>query len=195
MSVERMVVLAAAAGLSLAAVMPAQAQQSLGGNAVPGVCMMSRQEVIGTSKVGQAADARLKQLAENARQQLDKDREPLRKDIQAFQSKAGSMSEAERKKQGQALQERMQHFQQKAHDLGERVQLTRGKVMQRIGNDAEPVVQQVYKQHHCGLLLDRDSVLGGNMSHDITDDVVKGLNAKTKTISFNLEPLPKNNGK
>lgn len=191
MSVERMVVLAAAAGLSLAAVMPAQAQQSLGGKAVPGVCLLSRQEVVGTSQVGEAADARLKQLAQSARQQLDHDRDPLRRDIQAFQQKAQSLKADDRKKQGQALQQRMEAFQNKAQQLNERIQLTRSKVMQRIGNDAEPVVQSVYKAHSCGLLLDRDSVLGGNMSNDLTADVVKGLNAKVKTISFNLEPLPK----
>jgi Skp family chaperone for outer membrane proteins len=67
--------------------------------------------------------------------------------------------------------------------------------MQRIGQDAEPVVGSVYKSHRCGLLLDRDSVLGGNMTNDLTADVVQGLDRKVTTISFELEPLPSNAGK
>ncbi|CAM5603160.1 Molecular chaperone Skp OS=Rhodanobacter lindaniclasticus OX=75310 GN=B1991_10760 PE=3 SV=1 [Rhodanobacter lindaniclasticus] len=47
-----------------------------------------------------------------------------------------------------------------------------------------------YTKHHCGLLLNRDAVLGGNTSNDLTSDVVQGLDAKLTTIGFNLEPLP-----
>lgn len=187
--------LIAAAGLSVLPVSPAHAADSLGGNAVPGVCMLSREAVFAQAKVGQAASQRLSQLAQQARTQLDNQRKPLDTDVQSFQQKAPSLSEAQRKQQGEALQQRMQAFQAQAGQLNQRIQLTRAKAMQRIGQDAEPVVAAVYKTHHCGLLLDRDSVLGGNMSNDLTSEVVQGLDRKTTTISFDLAPLPANTGK
>lgn len=185
--------LVAAAGFSVFPA-PARAAESLGGNAVPGVCLLSREAVFAQSKVGQAASQRLGQLAQQARAQLDTQRGPLDTDLKNFQQKAESLSEAQRKQQGEALQQRVQAYQGQAGQLNQRIQLTRGKAMQRIGQDAEPIVAGVYKDHHCGLLLDRDSVLGGNMTNDLTPDVVQGLDRKITTISFDLEPLPSNTG-
>jgi len=186
--------LVAAAGFSILPASPVQAAD-LGGNAVPGVCMLSREAVFAQSKVGQAASQRLGQLAEQARNQLDSQRKPLDADLKSFQQKAPSLNDADRKQQGQALQERLQTFRGQAGELDQRIQLTRAKAMQRIGQDAEPIVGSVYKSHNCGLLLDRDSVLGGNMANDLTPGVVQGLDGKVTTISFNLEPLPANAGK
>ncbi|WP_424683362.1 OmpH family outer membrane protein [Frateuria sp. YIM B11624] len=182
----------AAAGFSILPVSPARAAEGLGGDAVPGVCMLSREGVFAQSKVGQAASQRLGQLAQQARTQLDNQRKPLDTDLQSFQQKAASLSEAQRKQQGEALQQRVQTFQGQAGELNQRIQLTRSKAMQRIGQDAEPIVSTVYKNHRCGLLLDRDSVLGGNMTNDLTPDVVQGLDRKVTTITFDLEPLPSN---
>jgi Skp family chaperone for outer membrane proteins len=81
------------------------------------------------------------------------------------------------------------------NQLDGRIQLTRGKVMQQIGQQAEPIVASAYNSHHCGLLLNRDAVLGGNTTNDLTSDVVQGLDRKITSLSFNLEPLPAGNGK
>lgn len=182
-----------AAGLAVIPVAPAHAADDLGGSPVAGVCMLSREAVFAQSKVGKAASERLGQLAEQARNQLTAQRKPLDTDIQNFQQKAASLSEADRKQQGAALQQRMQTFQSQASEQNERIQLTRAKVLQQIGQDAEPIVAASYKSHRCGLLLNRDAVLGGNTSNDLTSDVVAGLDRKLTTISFNLEPLPSRN--
>jgi Skp family chaperone for outer membrane proteins len=192
-------VLAATAGLAFVPAAPAQAAatgaDALGGKPVPGVCLLSREAVFANAKVGQAASQHLKQLADQAKAQLDNQRAPLQKDVQDFQKKAPSLSEAQRKQQGEALQQRMESFQNQAGELNERIQLTRSKVMQRIGAEAEPVVAGAYKSHGCGLLLNRDAVLGGNVQNDLTADVIQGLDRKITTMSFNLEPLPKQSGK
>ncbi|MBU6248762.1 MAG: OmpH family outer membrane protein [Xanthomonadaceae bacterium] len=193
MTLSRSLLLASvltAATLTLAPLSVVHADETLGGNPVPGLCMISREAVFAQTKVGQAASEHLKQLAEQEQNQLGNERGPLQSDIQKFQQEAPKLAEAQRKQQGQALQQRMQQFQQKAGELNERIQLTRSKVMQRIGQEAEPIVASAYKSHGCGLLLNRDAVLGGNVSNDLTPDVVKGLDAKITSLSFNLEPLP-----
>ncbi len=179
-----------AIGLSALPASSARAADELGGNAVPGLCMLSREAVFAQSKVGQAATQRLNQLASQARNQLASERAPLNTDIQNFQANAPKLSEEQRKQQGGALQQRMQAFQGKAGELTERVRLTQAKAMQRIGEQAQPLIAASYKSHRCGLLLNRDAVFGGNTSNDLTADVVKGLDAKITTISFDLEPLP-----
>jgi Skp family chaperone for outer membrane proteins len=145
--------------------------------------------------VGQAANVRLGQLADQARSQLASQRKPLDTDIQSFQEKAPSLSEAQRKPQESALQQRMQAFKAQADELNQRIQLTRSKAMERIGQEAQPIVASGYQTHHCGLLLNRDAVLSGNMANDLTSEVVQGLDRKITTITFNLEPLPSSNAK
>lgn len=191
--------LAAAAGLSLAPVTPAHAATTpaaapLEGNPVPGVCMLSREAVFAQSKVGQAASDRLKSLATQQQQSLETQRKPLETEVQAFQQKASTLPEAQRQQQGQALQQRMQAFQAQVNQLDERVQLTREKVMQQIGEQAQPLVATSFTSHHCGLLLNRNAVLGGNTANDLTADVIRGLDAKLTTLNFNLEPAPANTG-
>lgn len=180
----------AVTALSAIPVSTARAQEPLSGDAVPGVCLLAQNAVFANAKVGQAATARLKQLAEQSDSRLASERKPLEADIKSFQEKESTLSEAQRKQQGAALQQRMQAFQKKADDFRQQIQLTRAKAIQRIGQEAQPIIASSYKAHHCGLLLNRDIVLEGNMSNDLTSDVVQGLDRKMTTITFNLEPLP-----
>lgn len=160
------------------------------GKPVAGVCLISREAVFAQSKVGQAANKRLQQLGETQRTQLTNEQKPLEAQVRSFQQKEASLSEAERKKQGSALQDRVQMFKAQVGAVSQRIQLTRTKVMQRIGHEAQPVIASAYTAHQCGLLLNRDTVLAGNMTNDLTPDVIKGLDGKITTMSFQLEPLP-----
>lgn len=190
MSFQRVLIAASLAGALMLPLTAVQAQTSLGNKSVPGVCMLSRGAVLGQSKVGQAADRRLKQLVQQAQSQLEAEQKPLSTAVQAFQKDAKSMDDATRQSKQKALQQRLQAFQQKKQKLNVRVRATRAKAMKRIGAAIDPVVANVYKQRSCGILLDRDTVLGGNKTNDLTAAVIKGLNAKMSTISFNLAPYP-----
>lgn len=178
------------AGLFASPTASAQSPEVKDGKPVPGVCLISREAVFAQSKVGRAASTRLQQLGEQQRAQLDNERKPLQAQVKSFQQKESSLSEAERKKQGSALQDHMQMFKAQVDAAGQRIQLTRAKVMKRIGQEAQTVIASAYTAHHCGLLLNRDVVLAGNMTNDLSPDVVKGLDRKITTMSFNLEPLP-----
>ncbi|MEP6897849.1 MAG: OmpH family outer membrane protein [Rhodanobacter sp.] len=183
-------ILIAATGFCVIPLTPALAADNLGGKPVPGVCMLSREAVFAQSKVGHAASARLGALADQARSQLASQRKPIDADIQSFEQTAPKLTEAQRKQQGAALQQRMQAFQAEAGQLNQRVQATQSKAMETIGEQAQTVVASSYQSHQCGLLLNRDAVLSGNMANDLTTDVVAGLDRKITTISFNLEPAP-----
>ncbi|MNE33232.1 hypothetical protein D3C80_1268880 [compost metagenome] len=61
--------------------------------------------------------------------------------------------------------------------------------MERIANEAQPAIAQVYAAKSCGLLLDRNSALGGNFANDLTAEVVQALDARLSTITFERERL------
>jgi Skp family chaperone for outer membrane proteins len=166
------------------------AANALGGAPIPGLCLLSQQEVLTRAKVGQAATARLQVLAQQAQNEVTAERGPIETEAKALQAQRATLKPADFQDRQKALQGRLQALQQKANVRSREIELTREKALGRIANDAQPVIAAVYKTHGCGLLMDRGSVLGGNMSNDLTGGVIEALDAKITTITFEREALP-----
>lgn len=162
----------------------------MSGPVVSGVCLLSREAVFASAKVGKAASERLKQLTEAQQSAIEAERKPLDADVQSYRAQASSLTTEQRQSREQALGQRMQQLQQDQALRGRELEATRAKAMQQIGQYAQPVIADAYRAKNCGLLLDRNAVLSGNMANDLTPLVVQGLDAKVTTISFNLEQLP-----
>jgi Skp family chaperone for outer membrane proteins len=195
MRIDRTMMALAAVALAGLPSVAVHAQASSGsmpsnGPAVAGICYLSREAVFANAKVGQAASARLKQLAEQAQSQIDAERKPIEADVQAYRAKAASLSADQRQSQEQALAQRMQGVQSDQQTKARQLEATRVKAMDQIASYAQPVIASAYASKSCGVLFDRNVVLGGNMTNDLTPAVVQGLDAKITTISFNLEPAP-----
>lgn len=166
----------------------------LGGPVISGVCFLSREAIFANAKVGKAASARLKQLADQAQSEIDAQRKPLDADVQAYRAQAASLSADQRQSREQGLSQRMQKVQEDQALRGRELEATRVKAMGQIAQYAQPVITETYRNKSCGVLLDRNAVLGGNMANDLTPLVVQGLDTKITTISFNLEQLPAGTG-
>lgn len=180
----------AAVAAQAAAAQTAPAVQLLGGNAVPGVCLLSREAVFANAKVGQAATARLRELTEAAQAELAADRQPIDDEVKALQAQRASLKPAELQQREQALGRKLQAVQKTAQQRSQELELTREKALAQIADQAQPVIAAAYKARSCGLILNRDAVMGGNMSGDLTAEVVKGLDAKITTITFDRASLP-----
>ena len=178
------------AASSAGAQTPAPAAQPLGGPAIPGVCLLSQQAVIANAKVGVAATARLKEITDAADAELVAARTPIAADAKALEAEASSLKPSDLQAKRQALATRVQALEQTAEQRRREIELTRERALAQIAQDAQPVIAAVYRSHGCGLLVDRTSILGGNMAGDLTVDVVKGLDAKVTTISFERATLP-----
>jgi Skp family chaperone for outer membrane proteins len=163
------------------------AAQPLGGPLVAGVCLLSREAIYANAAVGKAATARLQDLARAAQGEIDTARTPIEAEAKALEGQSDSPQTRQRR---DATAAKWQALQVKATHNSREIEATRVKALQRIANDAQPVIAQVYGQKKCGLLLDRNTALGGNFGNDLTADVVKGLDAKVQTITFEREQLP-----
>lgn len=162
----------------------------LGGPVIPGVCLLSREAIFANAAVGKAAAARLEQLAAETQKELEADRKPIDSDIQAFRAASATMKPQERQQRDQELVARLRPIQAKAEHRAREIDATRAKAMQRIADEAQPVIRGVYQAKKCGLLFDRNAALGGNFTNDLTADVVRALDARLTTISFERERLP-----
>lgn len=176
--------------LALAQSAPAAQQQGLGGPAIPGICLLSREAIFANAKAGVAASARLKQLADAAQNEVEAQRRPIDSDLEAFQKSAAKLTAEQRDQQQQALARRLQPVQQLAAQRNREIEATRAKAMERISATAQPIIAQVYGQHKCGLLVDRNTVLGGNFSNDLTIEIVRNLDTAMPSLSFEREALP-----
>ncbi|EQB01614.1 hypothetical protein L288_17745 [Sphingobium quisquiliarum P25] len=167
---------------------PAQAEpQRLGGPAVPGVCLLSREAIFANAAVGKAASTRLQELTRAAQTEVDAQRTPIETEARALDGQADSAEIRQRRTQ---LAQRWQALQQQAAHDSREIAATRAKALERIASEAQPVIAEVYGKKRCGLLFDRSSALGGNFVNDLTPEVVRRLDMKIQTITFERERLP-----
>jgi Skp family chaperone for outer membrane proteins len=167
---------------------PAQAEpQRLGGPAVPGVCLLSREAIFANAAVGKAASTRLQELTRAAQTEVDAQRTPIETEARALDGQADSAEIRQRRTQ---LAQRWQALQQQAAHDSREIAATRAKALERIASEAQPVIAEVYGEKRCGLLFDRSSALGGNFVNDLTPEVVRRLDMKIQTITFERERLP-----
>ncbi|MEG3086712.1 OmpH family outer membrane protein [Sphingomonas sp. PB4P5] len=149
--------------------------------------MLSREAIFGNAAVGKAASARLQELTRTAQAEIEAQRKPIETEARALE---GQTDNAANRPRRQALATRFQTLQGQAAQVGREIEATRAKALERISTEAQPVIAQVYGQKKCGLLFDRSSALGGNFANDLTADVVRGLDARIQTITFERERLP-----
>jgi Skp family chaperone for outer membrane proteins len=171
---------------------PPAATPGLAGPLVSGVCLISREAIYINAAVGKAASARLKVLSDQADAEIRAERTPLEADLKAFQAESAKLSADVRATRDRALVTRLQALQGKTQLRSREIEATRVKAMRQISDQAQSVITAAYNQKKCGLLIDRNTVLGGNMGNDLTPEVIKGLDAKVTTITFDREILPAN---
>lgn len=168
---------------------PIPAAPSLGGPLIPGLCLLSREAVLANSKVGAYAAARVRQLTEEAQAEVNADRRPIKAELATLRAQAAKMTPEQRAAQEKALAARFAPVQTKAEQRTREIERTRTKALDAIGQQVQPVIAAVYTQKGCGLLVDRNSVLGGNMGNDLTAAVISGLDARLTSLTIQREDL------
>ena len=167
-----------------------KAQPSLGGPLIKGVCLLSEDLVLREAKVSVNANKRLQQLKDQAQAEVNAARAPIDSDYKVLQADAPKGQAAEIEKRRQAIQARYQTVQAMTDQRNREIEATRVKAIERISVELQPVVAVVYKARGCGLLLNRSAVLGGNLGGDLSEEVVKGLDARITSFTFDRENLP-----
>jgi len=168
----------------------ASATPRLGGPLIPGLCILGRDALFANSKVGVAANARLKVLTDQVQAELDRERVGIETDAKALDAQAATLKPDDLKTRRSALAARMTALQRMAAQRSSELEATRVKATERLGAEAEPVVAQVYKTRNCGALISREAMMGANPEMDITLAALQALDARITTISFEREVMP-----
>jgi Skp family chaperone for outer membrane proteins len=167
---------------------PAVAASASKGPLIPGVCLLSEQTLIARSKVGQAATARLRELAGQAQANLNAEKTRLEARGKALNEKRATLTPLQIQAQSQTLNQRAQALQAEAGERSQQIEATKGRAFSRVVESAQPYITQAYAAHGCGLLFAREAVLSGNLGNDLTDEVLAAFDAKGTPVTFDLEP-------
>jgi len=167
---------------------PAATPANPDGPLVAGVCLFSQEGLIARSKVGQAATARLRELAGQAQASLNAEKARLEARGRALEAKRATLSPLQYQAQGAAINQSIQALQAKAGDRSVQIDATKSRAYAQVLQQAQPLVTAAYKTHGCGLLLARETVLSGNMGNDLTPEIVAAFDAKGTPLTFDLEP-------
>ena len=156
---------------------------------VPGVCVLSREALIGSSTVGKYISTRMGQLSTQVNAELGGEQTALQADAKKLDANKATLQAQQYQQQGQALQQRNIALQDKAQQRDRELQATEQKAIARVLQEASPLVSDVVKTRACGIVLDANSVLAGNPAMDITPTVVQALNGKFTQFDFDRERL------
>lgn len=158
------------------------------GPAIPGLCYYSFDAVFANSDLGKAVAARLGVIAKVVETELTTEDKALAADFQAFERARPTMTPDAVEQRGSLLTVRRSALVRKAELRQRELQATQGKAVNRVEQEMIPVVLATYQARGCSLLLGNGMVLG-NPAMDISSQVVTGLNARIKTLTFERERL------
>ena len=185
-------VLAAAAFAPLARAQTGAAAATPSGPAIPGLCFLSKDGLVATSTVGKFVESRLQQLGQQAEAELNAQGTSLQNDAKALDAQRASLSADQLNQRGAALEARQRDLERQIQVRRQEMAATEQKALSRVLQEASPIIQQVFRQRNCSVLLDANAALIAAQSMDLTPAVVEGLNAKITQFTFDREHIDAN---
>jgi Skp family chaperone for outer membrane proteins len=161
------------------------------GPPIPGYCVVSTNEVIGGSKVGQAVLARLKVLASQVNAELQPEADGIRTDERALEAQQASTDAATLQAKRANLELRVANFEKREQQRQQEMQATQQKQFGVIAKELNPVMISLYQQQHCSILVDGDAggVRIANPAMDLSHAAIVGLDGRIQTLTFDREHL------
>ncbi|WP_340645808.1 OmpH family outer membrane protein [Phenylobacterium sp.] len=193
MTIKNIVAATCVAALSLTAssafAQAASAPVTSHGPAIPGVCVMSIEGVIGGSTVGKYVQTRLQQIAAQVGAEMKSEETTLQNDAKTLDGQKATLDQGAFEKRAADLQVRANAYQRKSQLRERELQATQQKALGRVGQELDPIIRQVYQQRQCSILLQRDALVIANPAMDISPSMTTALNAKITQFAFDRERL------
>lgn len=155
------------AGLSLAA--PAAAQLKIG--------VFDKQRVVDQSKLGRAAKERFERLQGQREQDVAEKQKAFETLKQSYEQKASVLSEEKRRELARQVERAKDELQAAAINADRDLQRAYEQALVEIVNKIEPVIAEFGRENSYDFLFDVTSVAFTRQSHDVTEDVIRKLNA------------------
>jgi outer membrane protein len=159
------------------------------GPPVPGVCVLSGDDIVQESIVGKYIISRLKELQTQVEAELKAEGTAIDNDAKALDAQRATLDQNAFEKRASDIQVRANAFARKRELRARELQLTSDTALGRLDRETKPVLDQVYQQRNCSMLVQAGALLVYNPVMDITPQVMTGLNARIQRFDINRQRL------
>ena len=141
--------------------------------------------ILNQSEAGKKAQTDLKNKLENGAKSLKKKEKSIQEEERKIIQQKKVISAEEYKKKITDLRNKIDSLQKERNSLLAQVSEQRTKARTELLKNLNPIIQEYMKEKNIRIVLDKKSILLADENLDITQDIVKMLNSKLKSIKLN----------
>tara|TARA_B110000444_G_scaffold248140_1_gene271664 strand:- start:40 stop:564 length:525 start_codon:yes stop_codon:yes gene_type:complete len=141
--------------------------------------------ILNESEAGKKAQTTLKDKLTNGVKKLKSEEEKLKKEESTIIKQKSVISAEEYKKNVAALRTKVSKLQKDRNFLVEDVSKQRAKAKSELLKNLKPIMSNYMKEKKIRMVIDKKSMLLADEKLDITEDIMKILNNKIKSIKLN----------
>ena len=141
--------------------------------------------ILNQSDAGKKAQTFLKNKLDNGVKALKKKEKAIQEEETKIIQQKKVISAEEYKKKVTGLRNKVNSLQKERNTLLSEVSKQRSKAKTELLKNLNPIIQEYMKEKNIRMVLDKKSILLADENLDITQDIIKRLNSKLKTIKLN----------
>jgi len=141
--------------------------------------------ILNESIAGKKAQKDLKNKLESGLKELNKTEQNLQSDEKKIIAQKKIISEEEYKKKVKELRKKVINLQKNKKNLLDTVAKQRSKARSELLKNLNPVIKDYMQEKKIRYVMDKKSLILADESLDITQDIIKKLNDKIKSVKLN----------
>ena len=141
-------------------------------------------KVLNQSKVGKEAQDFLKAKFESESKKFSQEEKKIRKEEADIISKKKLINNEEYQKMVEALRKKVSQLQKKKQNSLKDIAKLRSKARTELLKNLNPLIEEYMNKNKIRIVLDKKSILLGDVKLDITDEIIKLLDKKLKSIKL-----------
>ena len=141
-------------------------------------------KVLNQSKAGKEAQDFLKNKFESESKKFAEDEKKLRKEESDIISKKKLITNEEYQKKVEALRKKVSQLQKNKQDSLKNIATLRSRARTELLKNLNPLIRDYMEKNKIRIVLDKKSILLGDVKLDITDEIIKLLDKKLKSIKL-----------
>lgn len=161
------------------------------------ILVVDQSRVIRESSVGKHIATQLKSIGTSMESELKAKASPIESERDRLVNELKNMdqnalkSRPDLQKRAQDLVQKGQKTQVEAQYLQRELQITEGKAMKKVNERMAKILEKIVAERGADIIVDRQLVIYGGKTSDITDTVLSRLNSEMRTVSVIRERLPR----
>jgi outer membrane protein len=141
--------------------------------------------ILNESIAGKKAQKDLKNKLETGLKELNKTEQNLQSDEKKIIAQRKIISDEEYKKKVKELRQKVINLQKNKKNLLDTVAKQRSKARSELLKNLNPVIKDYMEEKKIRYVMDKKSLILADESLDITQDIIKKLNDKIKSVKLN----------